>query len=302
MANLGQVFPEKGLDAFCDELICLAAGNNKAKAIGINRTLKGRELTVLINWSVLPGYEESWEKVVVSMIDITREREIDQLKNEFISIAAHELRTPLASIMGYSELLQMDEADKFSPKMTRECFGNIQSSILSLERIIDDLLDVSKIESGRSLLIDKAEIDFSELLATICENHQRETKKHIFQLELPKAPISLFADQGRITQVLDNLLSNAIKYTPNGGAIRISGKIEDDQLCVSISDEGIGMTEQQAQRVFDKFYRADTSNTAVRGLGLGMNIAKNIIEGHGGTIWVESVAGEGTTVYFTIPR
>lgn len=295
------IFTEENQEVFGEKLICLATGDDKTRVQGTRRTLTGKEIEVLVNWSVLPGYEESWEKIIVSMIDVTREREIDRMKNEFISIAAHELRTPLATLLGYTELVQMKEFDQLGKKMKQECLENIHNQGMSLEQLIDDLLDVGRIESGRCMQIQKSHVKFPEFLVKICKNHQHETTKHSIQMDLPDHDMWILIDPGRMTQVLDNLLSNAIKYSPVGGVIKVTGKILSDSLSVSISDSGVGMTEQQCQRIFDKFYRADTSNTAVRGLGLGMNIAKSIIEAHGGTIRVESVEQKGTMVHFTIP-
>jgi signal transduction histidine kinase len=295
------IFTEENLEVFGEKLICLATGDDKTRVQGTRRTLTGKEIEVLVNWSVLPGYEESWEKIIVSMIDVTREREIDRMKNEFVSIAAHELRTPLATLLGYTELVQMKEFDQLGKKMKQECLDNIHNQGMSLEQLIDDLLDVGRIESGRCMQIQKSHVKFPEFLVKICKNHQHETTKHSIQMDLPDHDMWILIDPGRMTQVLDNLLSNAIKYSPVGGVIKVTGKILSNSLSVSISDSGVGMTEQQCQRIFDKFYRADTSNTAVRGLGLGMNIAKSIIEAHGGTIRVESIEQKGTMVHFTIP-
>jgi signal transduction histidine kinase len=300
--NVEKVFTAESLDAFSEELICMVEGKQRVQALGINKTLGGKELEVMVNWSVLPGYEESWEKIIVSMVDVTREREIDKMKNEFISIAAHELRTPLTSLLGYTELLQTSDEKQLDPELREECFTNIYTQGMALERIIDDLLDVGKIESGRALLIEKSQVHLPEFLSKICNNHQRETSRHDIRIELSDDDICLWFDQARMTQVLDNLLSNAIKYSPCGGVITVTAKTTSNQATISVTDSGIGMTDHERQRIFDKFYRADTSNTAVRGLGLGMNIVRNIIEAHGGTISLESVKNQGTTITFIIPR
>ena len=127
------------------------------------------------------------------------------------------------------------------------------------------------------------------------------TDRHAFRLEFPPEPIILFIDPGKIGQVLENLLSNAVKFSPAGGIIRVSGYRTDGEYEVTVADEGIGMEPEQAARIFDKFYRADASNTAVSGLGLGMSMVKSIVETHGGRIWVESRPGRGTEVHFTLP-
>ncbi len=301
LTNLNLVLTDDSLNVFCEELINLSARHDKTRLLARNRTLAGKEIEVLLNWSILPGFEESWEKIIVSMIDVTREREIDQMKNEFISIAAHELRTPLAALLGYTELIQMKEFNQLATKVKQDCFDNIYYQGMALEHLIDDLLDVGRIESGRCLQVEKSHVKFSEFLVKICNNHQRETTIHSIQTDLPDHDLTVVIDPGKMTQVMDNVLSNAVKYSPVGGVIKVTANIKKDLLSISISDSGIGMTEQQCQQVFDKFYRADTSNTAVGGLGLGMNIAKSIVEAHGGTIRVESVERKGTKVHFTIP-
>ncbi len=299
--NLDQLFTEESFDGFCKVLIFLATGKGKTQLSAINKTLSGRKIEVLVKFSVLPGYEESWERIVVSMVDVTREREIDKMKSEFISTAAHELNTPLTVLMGYTELILTDETGQLKPETQTEYLEEIYAKGLALERIIDDLLDVGKIETGRSLHIERSHVQISKLLSDVCKDHQHETKKHSVQVELPGQNICLFADSGKLAQVLDNLLGNAIKYSPDGGEIKVVGRIESDCLIVSISDPGIGMSEQQMNRAFEKFYRGDASDTAVPGLGLGMTIVKNIVEAHGGTIWIESAAKEGTKVTFKIP-
>jgi len=119
---------------------------------------------------------------------------------------------------------------------------------------------------------------------------------------LPDASLPLHADHAKIGQVLENLIGNAIKYSPGGGAIKVQADATEDRVQVAVQDEGLGMSADQAARIFEKFYRADASNTAVEGLGLGMTIAKNIVEAHDGKIWVESEPGRGTTVTFTLHR
>jgi len=120
-------------------------------------------------------------------------------------------------------------------------------------------------------------------------------------LSLPDKPADLFVDKEKIWQVIQNLLSNAVKFSPGGDKIRIAGEMVNDSYQVSVQDQGLGMTSEQVEKIFDRFYRADMSSSALEGTGLGMSIVKHIIEAHGGKIWVESEAGKGTTVSFTIP-
>jgi signal transduction histidine kinase len=301
-SHLDQLFCARSLDPFIQGVIKMTQNKSDCRVIGINKTLNGEELEFKIQASIMPGYEDTWGKVIVSMSDITHEREIDRMKNEFISTAAHELRTPLAVIMGYSDLmLDHLEKDEYTIKQKKEFLLNINSKVDALERIVEDLLDVSKIESGRSILLEKSLTKLSTLVGNLAHYHQRETDKHHIKIFFDNPNLTLMVDTGRITQVLDNLISNAVKYSPEGGEIEITCSRDKEEIEIRVQDHGLGMTEDQRDRIFDKFYRADTSNTAISGLGLGMSIAKSIVEAHGGNIWVDSVPGEGTTVRFTLP-
>jgi signal transduction histidine kinase/GAF domain-containing protein len=302
LSHLDLVFCEKSLEPFIQGLIAMAEGEKSYKVSGINKTLNNEELELNVQASIMPGYEDSWGKVIVSMTDITSERETDRLKNEFISTAAHELRTPLTVIMGYSDLmLEHLETTEFSIEQKKEFLHNINDKVIALERIVEDLLDVSKIESGRPLLLEKAPAKLAKLIEELAKNHQRETNRHQITTNFDNQNLLTMVDAGRITQVIDNLINNAIKYSPDGGNIKISCNQDHNKIEISVEDHGLGMTKEQSARIFDKFYRADTSDTALSGLGLGMSIAKNIIEAHGGSIWIESVPGKGTTVHFTLP-
>jgi len=234
--------------------------------------------------------------------DVTREREVDRMKSEFIAIAAHELRTPLTAVLGYAELL-LNEAPEtpFSPEQRQEFLSYIFAKGEMLEQIVEDLLDLGRIETGRSFVLEKASCEMVGLVKEVVRHHQQETSRHRFEACCPAECLRVEVDRGKLQRVFDNLLSNAVKYSPDGGVIRISGGVRDGWLQITVADEGLGMTSDEAARAFDKFYRADTSDTAVRGLGLGLTISKGIIEAHGGDIWVESEPGRGTRVSFRLP-
>lgn len=302
LTNLDLVFTEESFRPFIKGLICLAEGSLDYQQTGVNKTLNGELIEVNIHASIVPGYETSWEKIIVAMTDVTREQELNQLKNEFISTAAHELRTPLTVIMGFSDLLiEHLETEMFSIDEKKEFLNNINKKVIALERIVEDLLDISRIETGRAMLLEKTPTQISALLKELIRNHQRETSVHQLESYFDNPELLLALDPGRITQVIDNLLNNAIKYSPDGGTITIRAEQVKDMLEISVIDQGLGLSEEQVDRVFDKFYRADTSTTALGGLGLGMSICKSIVEAHGGRIWIESAPGQGTTVRFTLP-
>jgi signal transduction histidine kinase len=232
--------------------------------------------------------------------DITERKQIERMKDEFISTAAHELRTPLTTVMGYLQLL-LESGHTFSPQDRREFLELVYRNSEALARIVEDLLDVSLVQAGRLITLERSRQDLAALAERAVAAWRSLSDRHRFILEFPQAPVDLCLDPGKINQVLVNLLSNAVKFSPEGGAIRVSGERRDGEFQVTVEDEGIGMRPEEVARVFDKFYRADASDTALGGLGLGMRIVRSIVEAHGGRIWVESEPGRGTKVHFTLP-
>ena len=238
--------------------------------------------------------------IVTIIYDVTHEREMDRLKTEFISIAAHELRTPLTSIQGFSEILLTRSDLKEEEKKQFLSYINKQSKHLA--NIINTLLDISRIESGKGLIFNKAPCNINEIITETVGYFRAFSQKHQFEVSLPEKSVELMVDKEKMRQVLENIISNAIKYSPEGGIIEVNGQLLEDHYQVSVQDQGIGIPPEHIEKIFDKFYRVDTSNTSVSGIGLGMSIVKDIVEAHGGRIWVESELGKGTTVIFTIPR
>lgn len=243
---------------------------------------------------------DSHRNHVTIIRDITRERESDRLKSEFIATAAHELRTPLTAILGFSELLYEDR-DKL-PEHDREYLEDIIERSEVLEKLIDQLLNLSRIETGRPLMIETRLTDLIPLIDNTLSQYHQENADGRFRVDVQAESLLMMIDGPKIGQVLENLTTNAIKYSPEDSLIDIRITATADEVQISIQDQGKGMTPEQLQHVFEKFYRADSSDTAVRGLGLGMSIAKMIIEEHGGSIWVESEHGKGTRACFSLPR
>ncbi len=240
-------------------------------------------------------------ETITLLRDITREREFDQMKDDFISTAAHELRTPLTAVMGFVELLMQKNDHRFSPAEQREFLQLVYQKSEVLAHIIEDLLNLSRIRSGQMISLKKFPEDLSALVVKAVDAYAKMTHKHVFDLDLPEPGLRVLLDAGKIGQVLENLLSNAVKFSPVGGRITVGVRRTDGEARVTVADQGIGMSPQQLKRVFDKFYRVDTSDSGTGGLGLGMNIVKNMVEAHGGRIWVESELGRGTQVHFTLP-
>jgi PAS domain S-box-containing protein len=241
--------------------------------------------------------------VILLLRDVTREREVERMKSAFLGMATHELNTPLTTIIGYSELLTSPEtADNFSDEQKKDCLLLIHDKALSLGGLVDDLLDVSRVESGRPLSLDYQKFDFYGMIREVIGLYDGEDILHEFVFTLMEEPSQIIADRLRLKQVVDHLVSNAVKYSPAGGRVSVELKLNDDQYELNVEDQGIGMDEGQLVHVFDRFYRADSSDTAVQGVGLGMSIVRNIVLAHQGDIQIESRLGKGTRVMVSLPK
>ncbi len=259
--------------------------------------------TIQAHSAVVQNKDQAISGAVTILRDVSRDRELDRMKNAFISRAAHELRTPLTSVMGFADLLLKQEEYGISdPAQQLEFLSRIVEKSERLSEIIDDIMDLSRVQTGRAITLDKKPCHLPELLARVVAPYQKTAPGHRFEIILPHPMPPLLLDRRRIEQVLENLLSNAVKYSPQGGLIRLAVEKTDQDFTVSVKDKGIGMSPEQVENIFDNFYRADLSDTAIEGLGMGMGIAKGVVEAHGGKIWVHSAAGKGTTVYFTLPQ
>jgi len=249
--------------------------------------------------SVIYDKEGKQSGIVTIMHDVTQEREVDRMKTEFISTAAHELRTPLTSIQGFSEI--MLTRDDISEEEKKRFLNYINKQAISLTSIVSDLLDIARIESRKGFSLNKVYCNIGDIISQVVPYFREYAQKHRFEVVLPKKPVELYVDKQKMEQVFRNIISNAIKYSPDGGLIQLTGRLSADHFEVSVEDQGVGMTPEQVEKIFDKFYRADVSDKAIEGTGLGMTIVKHIVEVHGGEIWVESELGKGTIVRFMIP-
>ena len=236
---------------------------------------------------------------VAVLQDVTRLREMDRMKSDFISTAAHELRTPITVILGFCELLASGRG--FSEEERQVFLQTIIGRAEWLSGLVNELLDLSRLEQGGGIPLQTEECAVDELLLPLVEQYRALYPRHAFPLFLPTPAPRLNVDAGKISQVLDNLLSNAVKYSPEGGPVEVHLETEAENCRLTVIDHGIGMSPQQSARMFETFYRADFSNTAVGGLGLGMAIVRGIVEAHGGHLRVESAPGRGTTVMVSLP-
>ncbi|MBK9711639.1 MAG: GAF domain-containing protein [Kouleothrix sp.] len=243
-----------------------------------------------------------WLGGVVVYHDISREVLADRLKSEFIATASHELRTPLTSIRGYVDLLLLGTLGAVSQPQG-EFLKVVKHNVARLVELIDDLLDVSKVEAGE-IRLRREPIDLSEVLYEVGESlYSQFTERHIslaidVQAGLPK----VMADRQRMRQVAVNLVGNACKYTPRGGHVDVLLRNGGDQLRVDVTDTGVGIREEARRHIFTPFFRADNPlRDEVSGTGLGLSITKKLVELHGGEIWFDTREGQGTTFSFTLP-
>ena len=233
-----------------------------------------------------------------------RNREVEQanrLKNEFLASMSHELRTPLHTIIGFSELLTEQLEGPLGEKQQR-FVGHILQDARHLLELINEILDISKIESGR-LELKRESFDFSQCVEEVLAGirHQAATKNITLENK-NRFQSSLYADRLRVKEILYNLLSNAVKFTPEGGRVWVEGSSEGGTLRVSVCDTGIGIPEQEHPSIFEKFYQVgDASGGTREGTGLGLPITKHLVELHGGTISVESRPGQGSSFRLTFP-
>lgn len=239
--------------------------------------------------------------VVAIFIDVTEVRMIDKMKSSFVAMASHELRTPLTAIKGFVSTLLID--DSFSNEERREFYMIIDQECDRLTRLINDLLNTSRIEAGESLKPNYTKFDVAALFEKVVMIQRQSTNKHTIELDLRTQLPHIIGDEDKLDQVLTNLLSNAVKYSPNGGQITVHAMIDGDSLLVGVEDQGLGIPKDHLSKVFDKFHRVNNEdNRKIYGTGLGLYLVKHLVEAvHMGKIWVESEVGKGSTFLFRIP-
>ena len=238
---------------------------------------------------------------VFSFSDITAIKQLERMKDEFVSIAAHELRTPLTAIKGYTELLERRLRHQPERERDRQTLAVIRKQADRLARLVNEMLDVSRIEVGR-LTLNREPFDLAALAREVLANLRVSAEAHRLTLET-EGDLIVEADAARIEQVLINLVTNAITYSPEGGEVAVRLWRAGDDVRISVRDEGIGIAPEEMPHLFERFYRAPKSGvTRFGGMGLGLYISNEIVARHGGTIRVESAVGAGSTFTVSLPR
>ena len=227
------------------------------------------------------------------------------MKSSFVAMASHELRTPLTAIKGFSStLLEGVDDQLYGPDDQKEFLGIVVSECDRLRRLIDDLLNTSRIEAGESLKPNYGTIDITELIEKVAKVQQQATTKHTVKVAIENPlPKLIVGDQDKMDQILTNLMNNAIKYSPNGGDVVIHAKNEGDTLLIGVRDQGLGIPKDHLTKVFEKFHRVNNEdNRKIYGTGLGLFLVKHLVERvHMGKIWAESEVGVGSDFMFRIP-
>ena len=272
--------------------------------------VKPNSTTIVILSSSAPLRSEAGTitGAVIVFQDVTVQKSLEQQKNEFLSIASHELRTPITAIQGFAEILQMqvERGQYFSPQSQRALnLINEQSQCLS--RLIEEMLDVTRIEHMR-LRLNIKEHDFLKTLTHVLDTQSGTTMHHSIHLVLQGLQgtdtLPMHYDEDRVVQIFNNLISNAIKYSPAGSAIEVGlcyAKQTDREVLCWVKDEGIGIAENELPHIFKRFHRASTIDRSISGLGLGLYLVKELVTLHEGEVWAESIEGQGTTFFVRLP-
>jgi len=282
-------------------------GNQIAEEISVIDPETGEEHIYQMHAAQVRDEQQTYIGTAIIFNDVTELRNLERMKTEFVAIAAHELRTPMTPIKGFISMLAQDKDDSFTFEERQEYYGIIEQNVDRLSRLINDLLNVTRIERGVALQLFWEKVDLTELAECVFEVQRgmTNTEKHV--LIVDSVPEHVYATVGKdqIEQVLQNLVSNAIKYSPNGGEVRIiiRDEPETNTVLVGVKDQGTGIPESARNRLFRPYIRIHNPQTAsIKGTGIGLFLVKNLIEAHHGQIWVESEVGKGSTFWFRIPK
>ncbi|HTN88031.1 MAG TPA: PAS domain-containing sensor histidine kinase, partial [Sorangium sp.] len=280
----------------CPAMRALRGEVTTARELSLRRA-DGSDMAVLMSAGPIVDAGGKLLGAVLAFEDITRLKELERLKEEWTSVVAHDLKQPVTTIVGYAAQL---ERKPHVADAVKSRAGHILASARRLGRMVSDLTDISRIESRR-LAIERAPVDLPALVRAVVERMASDTEGNAVEVETRGEIPTVLADAGRVEQVLSNLLSNAAKYGDSGTPITTSLERRGDAVEISIRNRGRGIPPEDLPFLFERFFRGKAREERVLGLGLGLYIAKGLIEAHGGSIWVESSGDGHTTFYFTLP-
>lgn len=291
--------PCSGIEHLCP----LEEVKKNKKAVTLEHThydADGKKINIEVHGFPVFDKKGNVSMMITYYLDITERKQLDQLKDEFIGLVSHELRSPLTVITGAVSTV-MTEGSQLSEEETHQLLMDASQEADLLSRLLNNLLELSRAQAGR-LIIHAEPVNIKKLLQDSVEEIKRQSSSHRFTLEIPGKLPAVNADQLRLERILYNLLENAVKYSPHGGEIRVSVKLEKERLVISVSDQGIGISKADQTKLFKPFQRIeDAMLKSTRGLGLGLLVCQRLVESHGGQIWVESKLGRGSTFFFTLP-
>lgn len=246
-----------------------------------------------------PMEDETGSRALLILQDYTRMKRLETVRRDFVSNVSHELRTPLASLKALTETVQETALD--DPPAAKRFLAQMSVEIDNMTQLVQELLDLSKIESGR-VPLERTYISPWEMIQPAAERMRIQAERSGLSLtvDCPEDLPRVHVDRGRMEQVLVNLIHNAIKFTPPGGSIQVRAWAQDKDVVLAIADTGTGIADEDLQRIFERFYKADRARSG-GGTGLGLSIARHLVESHGGRIWAESEVGKGSTFFIAIP-
>lgn len=269
-------------------------------SLTMDRSTLDKPYVLRANFSVIQRETGFNNGVIAVLHDITDQEKVDQERRDFVSNVSHELRTPLTSMHSYLETLSDGawEDKEIAPRFLEVTQNETERMI----RLVNDLLKLSRMDGGREQL-EKSFVNFTDFFNHIIDRFEMMKKETImFKRHIPREPVIIEIDEDKVMQVLDNIISNANKYSPDGGRISFYLKKFEDEIEVSIADEGLGVPDEDLANVFDRFFRVDKARSReMGGTGLGLAIAREVIEAHGGRIWAERNKNKGTIIKFTLP-
>ncbi|HEY3397759.1 MAG TPA: ATP-binding protein [Armatimonadota bacterium] len=245
------------------------------------------------------------QAVVAIFNDITELRQVERMKTAFVSTVSHELRTPLTSIKGFISTLLDDTDNLYDEETRREFYEIIDQECDRLTRLISDLLNVSRIESGRALDMQISSVDLHKVVGRVLQAQQQYTSRHKLLNQIPEDFPTIEADADKIYQVIDNLIGNAIKYAPEGGPIEVGAEDEGETIRLDIMDHGLGIPERHREKIFERFHMVDddVDHKAIKGTGIGLYLVRHLTRAHGGDVWLsQTEVGKGSTFSVRLPK